>query len=126
MARSGKSITYAELDKAANKVSRLLHDAGLRPGDNVAICLENHEKFFDVVWGCHYAGLIYTACSSRLTADELTYIVNDCGAKALITSSYLAPQVALIADKIPNVALRLMIDGATEGFESFEIGRAHV
>ena len=107
MARTGKTITYAELDVSANKISRLLFDAGLRPGDNVAICLENHEKFFDVVWGCHYAGLIYTACSSRLTADELTYIVNDCGAKALITSAYLAPQIAVVADKI-------------------QIGRAHV
>jgi len=120
MARSGKTITYAELDRSANQVSQLLYSAGLRPGDNVAICLENHEKFFDVVWGCHYAGLIYTACSSRLTADELTYIVNDCGAKALITSSYLAQQVSAVADKIPNVTLRLMIDGAIDGFERFE------
>ena len=120
MARTGKTITYAELDVSANKISRLLFDAGLRPGDNVAICLENHEKFFDVVWGCHYAGLIYTACSSRLTADELTYIVNDCGAKALITSAYLAPQIAVVADKIPNVELRLMIDGTIDGFERFE------
>ncbi|NDI18296.1 MAG: acyl-CoA synthetase [Actinobacteria bacterium] len=120
MARSGKTITYAQLDRSANKISQLLYSAGLRPGDNVAICLENHEKFFDVVWGCHYAGLIYTACSSRLTADELTYIVNDCGAKALITSAYLAPQVSAVADKIPRVTLRLMIDGTIEGFERLE------
>ncbi|NBT26830.1 MAG: acyl-CoA synthetase, partial [Actinobacteria bacterium] len=120
MARSGKTITYAQLDRSANKISQLLYSAGLRAGDNVAICLENHEKFFDVVWGCHYAGLIYTACSSRLTADELTYIVNDCGAKALITSAYLAPQVSAVADKIPRVTLRLMIDGTIEGFERLE------
>ena len=53
-------------------------------------------------------------------SDELTYIVNDCGAKALITSAYLAPQIAVVADKIPNVELRLMIDGTIDGFERFE------
>jgi len=120
MARTGATITYRELDIAANKVSRLLADAGLAPGDNVAVCLENHERFFDVIWGCHYAGLIYTACSSRLTSDELSYIINDCGAKALITSSYLADQVAAVADKIPTVTLRLMIDGTIDGFDDFD------
>ena len=120
MARTGATITYRELDRAANKVSRLLADAGLAPGDNVAVCLENHERFFDVIWGCHYAGLIYTACSSRLTPDELSYIINDCGAKALITSSYLADQVAAVADKIPTVTLRLMIDGTIDGFDDFD------
>ena len=121
MASTGKTITYKDLDLAANRVSRLLADAGLAPGDNVAVCLENHERFFDVIWGCQYAGLIYTACSSRLTADELSYIINDCGAKALITSSYLADQVAAVADNIPNVTLRLMIDGAIDGFDDFDV-----
>ena len=42
MASTGKTITYRELDLSANRVSRLLADAGLAPGDNVAVCLENH------------------------------------------------------------------------------------
>ena len=46
---------------------QLLRAAGLRPGDHVAFCLENHPRYFEIVWGGHYAGLIYTACSSRLT-----------------------------------------------------------
>ena len=30
---------------------------GLRPGDHVAFCLENHPRYFEVAWGAHYAGL---------------------------------------------------------------------
>ena len=87
----GSDITYAQLDASANQLSQLLRSSGLEVGDHVAICSENHPRYFEVIWGCHYAGLIYTACSSRLTSDELTYIINDCGATAFITSKYKKP-----------------------------------
>ena len=120
MASTGKVVTYKELDEAANRLSNLLRAAGLEVGDHIAICMENHERFMEVIWGCHYAGLIYTACSSRLTSEELSYIINDCGAKAFITSKYKADQAAEVAGGIPNAALRLMLDGTIPGFESYE------
>ena len=61
MGRSGFTQTFAELDAAANRSSRLLRAAGLQPGDHVALCMENHARYLEVVWGCHYAGLVYTA-----------------------------------------------------------------
>jgi long-chain acyl-CoA synthetase len=120
MATSGHTVSYKELDDAANRLSQLFAAAGLKPGDHVALCLENHPRFLEVVWGAHYAGLIYTAASSRLTSNELAYIVNDCGAKAFITSTYKADQAAEIAPEIPNVRVRLMLDGAIEGHERYE------
>src|SRR5437016_6892505 len=41
MAGSGQTITFAELDAAANRLAHVLHEAGLRPGDNIAFMLEN-------------------------------------------------------------------------------------
>ena len=58
MGGSGFTQTFAELDAAANRLSRLLRSAGLEPGDHVAICMENHDRYLEVVWGCHYAGLV--------------------------------------------------------------------
>ncbi|MET0459585.1 MAG: AMP-binding protein, partial [Ilumatobacteraceae bacterium] len=66
MAATGDVTTFAELDAAANRVARLLRSAGVRPGDHVAFCMENHPRYFEIAWGCHYAGAIYTAASSRL------------------------------------------------------------
>ena len=119
-AQTGAILTYAQLDTAANKISNLLRQSGLEVGDHIALCLENHPRYFEIIWGCHYAGLIYTACSSRLTSDELTYILNDCGAKAYITSHYKADQAQEIAATMPHVELRLMLDGTIPGFDSFE------
>jgi len=120
MGSTGEVITYRQLDEAAIRLSNVLRDAGLNPGDHVALCLENHPRYLEILWGCHYAGLIYTACSSRLTSAELTYILNDCAAKAFITSHYKADQALDIIDTIPDVHLRLMLDGTIDGYDSFE------
>ncbi len=120
MAGSGFTQTFAELDAAANRLSRVLRSAGLQPGDHVALCMENHDRYLEVLWGCRYAGLIYTAASSRLTSGELAYILDDCGAKAFITSLYLADQAAEIIADTPGVRLRLMLDGTIDGYDSYE------
>ena len=120
MASTGEVVTFAELDSAANRLSQVLFAAGLRPGDHVAICMENHPRYLEVLWGCHYAGLIYTACSSRLTSGELSYIIDDCGARAFITSSYKAEQAIEIIADTPKVELRLMLDGAAPGYDGYE------
>lgn len=82
--------------------------------------MENHPRYLEVIWGCHYAGLVYTACSSRLTRQELTYIINDCAAKGFIASKYKADQALEIANDIPNVTLRLMLGGTVAGYDSYE------
>jgi len=120
MASTGAVQTYAELDAGANRLSQLFASAGLVSGDHMAFCMENHPRFFEVAWGAHYAGLRYTAASSRLTSSELEYIVGDCGAKAFITSKYKADQAAELVDAMPAVQLRLMLDGVIDGYESYE------
>lgn len=120
MASSGQVITFKELDDGANRLSQVLRNAGLKTGDHIAFCIENHPRYFEILWGCHYAGLIYTACSSRLTTDELSYIVNDCGAKAFITSKHKTDQAAVVLNTTPNVSLRLMLDGIIDGYDSYE------
>ena len=120
MGGTGEVMTYRELDAQANQLAHLFRAAGLEPGDHVAFCLENHPHFLAVAWGAHYAGLYYTAMSSRLTLEEATYIINDCGARAFITSAYKADVAAELADRMPEVATRLMLDSVIDGFESYD------
>jgi len=119
-AATGEITTYKQLHGAAVRLSNVLRSAGLNEGDHIALCMENHPRYLEVVWGCHYAGLIYTACSSRLTKAELAYIINDCKAKGYITSKYKSDQALEIADEIPHVSLRLMLDGTINGYDSYE------
>jgi acyl-CoA synthetase (AMP-forming)/AMP-acid ligase II len=120
MGSTGAITTYRYLDEGANRLSHVLRAAGLEVGDHVAFCLENHPRFFEVMWGCHYAGLHYTAMSSRLTTEEMAYILEDCNAQAFITSAYKAEQAAELVDQMPSVKVRLMLDGVVEGYEPYE------
>ncbi|MDE0255235.1 MAG: AMP-binding protein, partial [Rhodospirillaceae bacterium] len=84
MAGSGEIVTYAELEARSNRFAHLLRALGIRAGDHIAFFVENHPRFFELCWGAKRAGLYYTAISSYLTAGEVAYIVNDCGARLFV------------------------------------------
>jgi acyl-CoA synthetase (AMP-forming)/AMP-acid ligase II len=119
-APTGSVTTFAELDAAANRLSHLLRSFGVEPAGHVALCLENHPRYVELLWGCHYAGSVYTAASSRLTSGELAYIVDDCGATVFVTSRHLVDLAAAIVPETPGVTARFMLDGTIEGYESYE------
>ena len=120
MAGSGERRTYGELDAAANRIARMLRAMGLDPGDHVALCLENCPEFFELVWGAHYAGLLYTACSTRLTGEELAHIVGDSGARVVVLSARLAQLADALGESAPRVERRLSSGGAIAGWEALE------
>lgn len=120
MAGSGEVVTYRQLDERSNQLAHLLRAAGLRRGDSIAFMLENSPRFFEICWAAQRSGLYYTAISSRLTAAEAAYIVGDCGARVFITSTHKRDVAEALVDEMPAVSVRLMIDGAIDGFESYE------
>ncbi|HWG62401.1 MAG TPA: AMP-binding protein [Streptosporangiaceae bacterium] len=120
MAGSGQTITFAELDAAANRLAHVLYDAGLRPGDHIAFMLENRWEFLAIAWAAQRSGLYYTAVGSRLQADELAYILRDCGAQVFIASKAVADIAVNLSADAPRVRLRLMLDSAADGFASYE------
>lgn len=120
MAASGEAVTYGQLDDRSNQLAQLLYDRGLRPGDTLAVCMENNARYLEVVWAAQRSGLYYTCVSSRLTAGEADYIVNDCGAKAFVASWDRRELAAQLLDRTPGVQIRLMCFGALEGYEAYE------
>jgi len=120
MAGSGIAVSYGELEARANACAHLFRDLGLVRGDHIAIILENHPRFFEIAWAALRAGLYYTAISTRLTPGEAAYIVNDCGAKLLITSRQMAELAGKAAAQAPNLKHRLMLDGTAPDFAAYE------
>ncbi len=120
MAGSGERLTYGQLDAGANRVAHLLREQGLQPGDHVAWCVENSTAFFELLWGAHYAGLLYTACSTQLTATELAYIADDCGARTVFLSGRHAAGAQEMRTGAPHVESWISVGGQIEGFDSYE------
>jgi len=122
MGRSGATVTYRELNDRSIRLARLFRDAGLQRGDHVALFMENQPRFLEVVWAALRSGLYVTTINSYLTVPEVAYIANDCEAKALVTSGAKAEVAGgLVGENdIPNVHVRLMVDGTIPRFDSYE------
>lgn len=120
MAGSGETVSYKQLNERSNQGAQYFRNMGLKIGDHIALLLENTPRFYEICWAAHRAGLYYTAISSRLTAEEAAYIINDCGAQIFITSNYKSELAAQLLERMPNVEERLMIDGTIPGYQSFE------
>ena len=121
MAGSGATLTYAELDARSTRLARAWRQAGLRRGDHVALLMENHVRFMEVVWAALRSGLHLTTINSYLTAAEVGYIVADCGARSLVSSAAKADTAAgLDDDALAAVETRWMIDGAIAGWDDYD------
>ncbi|HYF46124.1 MAG TPA: AMP-binding protein, partial [Acidimicrobiales bacterium] len=120
MGGSGDVMTFAELHETACRVAQLYRSVGLETGDHVAICLENRREYLALAWGAVYAGVYCTAISSRLTAEELGYIIEDSESRIFITSPHKAAQVAELRDQLAGLDLLASIGGPVEGFQPLE------
>jgi len=120
MARSGEVVTYRQLNDRSNRCAQLLYALGLRSGDTVAIFMDNNPRYFELCWAAQRSGLYYTCISSRLTAPEVAYIVNDCGAKVLFTSAAKSEVASDLRALVPDLRAAFMIGATVEGYESYE------
>lgn len=120
LADSDRSLTYRELDDHSAALARVLHDAGLRQGDVVALLTDNRVEAFEVFWAALRSGLYITAVNSHLTAGEIAYIVEDSGAKALVVSAALGELAERVGETVEARSARLAFGGAVPGFGSYE------
>lgn len=79
-----KRVTYAELDRIAENVARNLIAAGLRKGERIAMLLGNCLEFMFCALGATRAGLIVVPMNTRQRAPEIDYVLQQCGASALV------------------------------------------
>ncbi len=100
LARTGARLSYAALEAHANQGAQLFRQLGLKPQDHIALLVENGFAFLEICWAAQRSGLYFTAISTHLTAAEVAYIVQDCGAKLFVTSTALAETAAAIRPQL--------------------------
>lgn len=119
MAGSGKTVSYAELEAQSNQAAQLFRSLGLKRGDTIAIFAENTPTYFALCWGAQRSGLVFTCISSKLSADEVEYIVRDCGARAFFASASLGGIASEVARRLGDALAAFAVDGDIPGFRSF-------
>ncbi len=128
IAETGEARTYAALDAISNQGAHALRALGVGAGDHIALLMENRLDFMDICWAGHRSGVIYTAISRYLGADEVAYIATDCDARLFITSAKYADTAAELRQRIlaeTKQPMRFLMvgtppDGLPEGYESWD------
>ena len=120
MAGTGQTLTYSELDERSMRLAQLFSGIGLRSGEVVALFMENNIRYHEVFWATLRSGMYLCAVNKYLTSEEAAFIVNDSGAKAIVTSAALAAVASAFAEQIPTCHVRLAVDGPVAGFERYE------
>jgi acyl-coenzyme A synthetase/AMP-(fatty) acid ligase len=127
MARTGESVTFAELEAQSNRGAHLLRSLGLQRGDAFALWSGNNARFHEITWAMQRSGLYMTPIASKLKAHEAAYIVNDCEAKVLIIDAGLAAAQDMVreaAELCPKVEKIFSLCGPLPGVERWEEARA--
>ena len=102
MCESGEQVTFAQLDERANQVAHLVSGLGLQPGDHVAVLMGNCRELLELCFGLDRSGVYYTVISTRLTAEEIAYIVTDCGARLFVYEAGLDVLDQDLINKLPE------------------------
>jgi long-chain acyl-CoA synthetase len=118
MGSTGDTTTYAELEDRSTRLARALRARGIAAGDHVAILMENNRPFLEVAWAAQRSGLHYTTINSHLRPAEVQYVLDDCGAGAVVSSGAMAGVVAGL--DLSRVSVRIAAAGTLPGFEPYE------
>jgi long-chain acyl-CoA synthetase len=84
-----KEYSYSELKNSAEKLASHLVQAGIKKGDRVAVYMNNSWQSIVSIYGITLAGAAFLVINPQTRADKLQYILNDSGARIIISESIL-------------------------------------
>lgn len=114
----GRRVYYRDLESLARRAAAAFCAAGIEPGDRVAIWAPNSIEWIIATLGAQAAGASIVPLNTRLKGREAGYILNNSGARLLVTvSNFLGmsyPQL-LAGEDLPHLKGIVLLDGEEGG-----------
>jgi long-chain acyl-CoA synthetase len=103
----GRSLSYGELHHESNRVAHALRAAGLTEGDRVAYLGKESEHYYEILIGCAKSGTVLVPVNWRLTAPEVSHILQDSGTRLLFLEAEFSPVVERMPTAPPETVVLL-------------------
>ena len=120
----GESYTWGRLYADTRKAAGGLQALGVQRGDRVAVYDKNHPSCLVLSYAGARIGSITTVVNWRLSARELIYVINDCGAKVLFVGAEFLPVVGEIRDQLTHVSTVIVVGGDNDEYTPWREGSA--
>jgi crotonobetaine/carnitine-CoA ligase len=88
--------SFAQTHDAAARFAGTLREAGIKPGDRVAVICSNRIEFLEVVLGCGWLGAVAVPINVASRGPQLQHILSNCGARLLVMEAAFAENLALL------------------------------
>jgi long-chain acyl-CoA synthetase len=98
-------ITYSQLDQRVNQVANGLLSMGVKKGDRVGLYLHNLPLFIEAFYGVQRMGGTVVPMNPLYKPAEIAFILNDAGAKAVVTIGMFYPNVAAAKQEIRTLQI---------------------
>ncbi|NQT47924.1 MAG: long-chain-fatty-acid--CoA ligase [Chloroflexi bacterium] len=120
IAFEGKRFTFGQVNERSNRLASSLANLGVKKGDMVAILQVNCNQFLETYYAIAKLGAILVPLNFRAKEDELTYMLNNCGAVALFVGDRYVPMADNMRPNLTSVKHYISIDGKAEGLHYYE------
>src|SRR5467141_3538347 len=99
-------VTFVQLHDRVRRLAAALTQAGLLPGDRLALLLPNGPEYIELVYACGWLGVTAVPLNIRLSAVEIDRVLADANPRGLVRHSSLpVPKTELswhlVLDKEP-------------------------
>ncbi|WP_396891882.1 class I adenylate-forming enzyme family protein [[Mycobacterium] wendilense] len=115
-----RTLSYRELDEAADAVAHGLVERGVRPGQTVSLYSPNRWEWIVTYHGALKAGAVVNPVNVMLTRDELAYVLRDCSATAVFAGGEQAEWIRDLAKDLPELRAVVAFGEAPAGTTPFE------
>src|SRR5262245_24497191 len=82
-----RSLSFTDLEALSNRAANGLRAAGVQPGDRVALFGPNCWEWLVAYYGIAKTGAVLIPVNVMLTPDEVRYVVEDSGTRAVLASA---------------------------------------
>ena len=115
------AVTYADLARRTANCASRLAEAGIAPGDTIAIYLPNSVAWAEALLSITRAGAVAVPITIDATDAEISYRLSDASCRAVVTLAAKVETIARLRQEAPSVE-HLIVTGrdVADGTLSFE------
>ncbi len=107
-------LSYGQVQRTSYRVGRALVQAGVAPGDKVAVLSSNDATAFSCVFGISRAAAVWCPINPRNEVAENRYVLQAFDCVALLFHSHYAPMVQAMRAELPALHTLVCIDRALD------------
>ena len=89
----GREISHSQLNERGRQVAAGLASCGVRRGDRVVVYLQNRPEVVEIALACSRLGALFVPANPLLKARQLSFILQDSGAKLVVLSAAALPNM---------------------------------